>query len=364
MGKYNKATPFDLRRERFFLLKEQSNLEEEMDKRRSQNRHIMKLEDQKWTTEGFGVKLTGAIQGSGCYIVGPELGFNIHNITATLLELPPGSEEGKYHTHGEAVKYYLKGEATELVGDKVYQVKQGDAVLIPANTWHGTQNKGSEPVRMLAMGHSLVPLVEEVIQGSIDDDGQEEEVPPEARVGRGEFPQKELSGLDPRQLYSRRKALIREKSRLEEELNRRRSQDRHVMKVEEQEWTEEGFGLKLRGQSGRGATLIAPELGFNIHNMTVTMLEVPPGSKEGLYHTHGEAIKYYLKGQAIELIGDNKYEVKAGDAAFIPAGMWHGTENIGTEPVVIIAVAHSIAPLMKHHILGSIDDVDGQYIPG
>ena len=37
------------------------------------------------------------------------------------------------------------------------------------------------------------------------------------------------------------------------------------------------------------------------------------------------------------IIGETEYEVKAGDLAFIPANIWHGTENTGQDPMVFIA---------------------------
>ena len=355
MSDYDNMDAFLLRRARYALLQESSNLEEELDRRREQDRHLMRVEERDWSEEGFAVKLTGP-QGRGANLIGPELGFNTYNMTATMLEVPPGSEEGTYHSHGEAIKYYLQGEGIEIIGDKRYTIKAGDAVFVPADTWHGTQNNGTEPIRILAADHTLSPYrMKMVIQGSIDEEAAGP-VHPETKTGRGEFPKGELGNLDAFQLYRRRRALMKERSKLEEELNRKRAQDRHVMRSEELEWTEEGFGLKLKGAQGRGATVIGPELGFNIHNLTATLLEVPPGSEEGTYHYHGEAVKYYVRGEATEIIGDKRYQVKAGDVVFVPANTWHGAQNNGTEPVLIYAVAHSLVPLVRQLILKSIDD--------
>jgi len=358
MPNYINWSPSELRDARSGLLKEWSNLEGELDNRRAQGRHVMRIEEQDWSEEGFHIKLTGPA-GKGAPIITPELGFNVHNVGLSLLEVPPGSEEGAYHTHGEAIKYYISGEGIEIIGDKTYKVKAGDCVFIPANVWHGTQNNGTEPIRIAAFGTSHVgmPLIRTVVQGSIDEalvDG-----PPETHIGPGKFPQKEYANLDATQLYRRRKALLRARGKFEEELNIRRSQGRHVMKVEEQDWTTEGFYVKLKGMQGRGATLIAPELGFDIHNITATLLELPPGSTEGAYHKHGEAIKFYLRGTGgTEIVGDKTYEMRPGDTAFIPANVWHGTENRGTEPVLILAIAHSLAPLIQHHHVDSIDDLE------
>ena len=355
MGDYLEMDPHLIRRARYGLLRELSYLEEELDVRRSQDRHLMRVSEREWSEEGFAVKLSGPA-GRGANLVGPEMGFNAHNLTATLLEVPPGSEEGTYHSHGEAIKYYLQGEGTEIVGDKVFSVKAGDAAFIPANAWHGTQNNGTEPIRILATGQTLVPyLMKMVIQETVGEGAARPEHP-ETKAEPGEFPRSQLGKLDSFQLYRRRRALLLERSKLEEELNRRRAQDRLLMRSEDLDWTEEGFGLKLQGVQGRGASVITPELGFNIHNLTATLLEVPPGSEEGTYHYHGEAVKYYVKGSATEIVGDKRYEVTAGDAVFIPANTWHGTQNNSKEPVLIYAVAHSLVPNMKQHILKSVDD--------
>jgi quercetin dioxygenase-like cupin family protein len=149
----------------------------------------------------------------------------------------------------------------------------------------------------------------------------------------------------------KRKALVREASKIEQERNKLRDQDRHIMRAEDVVWSEGGFGISLKGSSGRGASLVAPDLGFNVHNLAATFLEVPPGSEEGLYHVHGEAIKFYLEGEGVECIGDKQYPVKAGDVAFIPANVWHGTNNPGSIPFRFFAVDPSHTnPYQLHRI--------------
>ncbi len=167
----------------------------------------------------------------------------------------------------------------------------------------------------------------------------------------------QYGNLDAFQLYQRRYKLLEEMSELEAELNDRRAQNRHVMRAEEQVWKtwSEMMGLNVAGGStpGRQAELVTPELGFNVHNFSAVLLEVPPGSKGGAYHTHGEAVKHYVQGEGVEIIGDKQYNVKAGDTVFIPADTWHGTQNNTSEPVRILAVSHSDVgvPLVKRIVL-------------
>ncbi len=57
---------------------------------------------------------------------------------------------------------------------------------------------------------------------------------------------------------------------------------------------------------------------------------------------HGEAIKYYLSGRGVEVIGGNRYEVEPGDLCFIPHHVWHGTQNPGPEPLRFLAVVQQV----------------------
>ncbi len=156
------------------------------------------------------------------------------------------------------------------------------------------------------------------------------------------MPTTEYNKLTSAQLGQKRHALVEEMGRVEEELNQRREADRHITRAGEHEWKDihDILGTIKRGVARR-ATLVAPEMGFNVHNFVAFLAEIPPGGQEGAYHMHGEAVKYYLEGKGIEIIGDKRYDVAAGDTVFIPANTWHGTQNPGPGPLRVLAVAHS-----------------------
>ncbi len=162
--------------------------------------------------------------------------------------------------------------------------------------------------------------------------------------------------MDAGELYDKRFEMLLEFGRLEVELNKRRAQGRHIVRSEEQVWRTKPVmeGIKMK-QPIRSTSLVAPEQGFDSHNFHAFILEIPPGSQEGAYHTHGEAVKHYLEGEGVEIIGDNRYEIKAGDTVFIPAFTWHGTQNTGTTPLRIFAVSHGEvgAPLIKQIVYTS-----------
>ncbi len=153
----------------------------------------------------------------------------------------------------------------------------------------------------------------------------------------------DLQKLSATEIGRKRHQLVEQMGKIEEELNRRRGEDRHVARGKELQWKDisEILGGGLKRGIARRATMIAPELGFNVHNFVAFLFEVPPGGQEGAYHMHGEAIKYYLEGKGREIVGDREYDVEAGDAVFIPANTWHGTQNPGPGIMRVLAVAHS-----------------------
>ena len=148
----------------------------------------------------------------------------------------------------------------------------------------------------------------------------------------------ELLKLDSSEIVRRRYNLATEMSLYDAALEKLRETKKIHRKSSDIEWKDHALdqSMNLRIKT---ASVIAPELGFSIYSMRAFIGELPPKSSEGAYHRHGEAIKYYLSGRAVEIVGDEEYEVGAGDFVFIPANIWHGTQNPYDEPVRFIAVA-------------------------
>jgi quercetin dioxygenase-like cupin family protein len=71
-------------------------------------------------------------------------------VTAVLVEIPPGAETG-WHKHPfPAYAYLLSGELTvELEGGKVNTFKAGDALAETVNMLHNGKNAGAEPVKLV-----------------------------------------------------------------------------------------------------------------------------------------------------------------------------------------------------------------------
>ena len=142
--------------------------------------------------------------------------------------------------------------------------------------------------------------------------------------------EEELAKLDPQSLYLQLLEKQMGFAKASMELQRRRGQKRIHVPADE--------APLLEWETGNHA-VIAPELGFDIYNIHLFVAGPPPKVEAGRYHTHGDALKFYLRGRGYEFIGDQRFEVKAGDFLHVPANIWHGTQNPYDEPLRFYAVA-------------------------
>lgn len=147
----------------------------------------------------------------------------------------------------------------------------------------------------------------------------------------------DYSGLDATRLYQRRQEILGELGRLDLEFENRRQQRRRLARASDLEW-HAASEMNPTNAVIELCQIISPELGFDILNMHMFKIRIPPRTEGGKYHRHGDAIKYYVSGQAVEYIGDEVYEVKAGDYVHIPANVLHGTQNPYDETCEILAV--------------------------
>lgn len=255
-------------------------------------------------------------------IISPELGFDVYNFHIFHGGMRPRTERGRYHTHGDAVKYYLSGRGFELVGDKRFEVKRGDFMHIPANTWHGTQNPHDEPLRFLAW-QQFPGTFRQTPTPFIYRDG-----PPDAPSVK-DMSDEDLRQLDPRKLYLVYLKAQMEYGEVQVEVQRRRGQKRLHVPAEEAPLYEWGPGSHM---------IIAPEYGFDIYTFHIWLAARPPHTEEGRGHFHGDAVKWYLTGRGYEQVGDQRIDVKPGDFVHIPGYIWHRTVNTSDEIMRLLIV--------------------------
>ena len=315
----------ELTKRRNMLLNRFSGIQMEFDRRRKANRLLAKGADLHWEAASA-VHPTQQEGHRLARIISPELGFNIHTFRVFQRQIAGGGVEGAFHTHGDAVKYYLRGKGKEIIDKDEYVVEAGDLAYIPANIWHGTENTGQEPMEFIAFHqipgtHLPVPAP---WQYEVSDMKGREHLSDLLVSMQREDP----ATMDSATLYSRRQRFLHELGVLDGEYNRRRQQKRYVVRRDEIPW-------ELPGDN-QASLLIGPELGFNIHLLQVSIRIVPPQYSEATFHSHGEAVHYFLTGRGRQLIGEQSLDVEAGDLAFIPAGVQHSIANLGDEPLRLL----------------------------
>ncbi|MAF39298.1 MAG: hypothetical protein CL696_10590 [Chloroflexi bacterium] len=317
--------PDELAAQRDEILNHFSRIDSEFDRRRGENRLLVKGDDIEWES----ASRVHPTQQEGhllARIISPELGFNIHTFRVFKRQIGGGGIDGAFHTHGDAVKYYLEGKGKEIIDDQEVEVSPGDLAFIPANIWHGTENTGDEPMVFIAFHqipgtHLPVPAS---WQYHADDLTEHESI--ESLIAKME--NEDPAAMDSATLYSWRQHLLHELGVLDDEFNNRRKSKNYLVSRDEIPW-------KTLADS-QSVTLIAPELGFDIHTLQLSMRVVPPGHTDSTFHRHGEAVHYYLSGQGHQIVGEESIAVETGDLVFIPAGIAHGIKNSADAPMRVL----------------------------
>ena len=281
----------------------------EVQRRRDQKRLYFSAEEARLRDGELGQRL----------IIAPELGFDIYAFRVFTDGMAARTEQRQYQTDGDTVKYYLSGRGYEVIGDQRLEVKAGDFMHIPANTWHRMENPNGESLRFLAW-QQIPGTFRQTPTPSIDRGGSPPEVP-----WAKELTDEQLQRLDPKELHQVYMKAEMEWGQVLQEVQQRRGEKRlHVPseKAPLMEWS-----------PGRSHMIIGPEYGFDIYSFHLFMVALAPGRRaaEDRGHFHGDAVKYYVSGHGYELVGDQRFDVKPGDFVHIPAYLWHLTVNGSTE---------------------------------
>jgi len=65
---------------------------------------------------------------------------------------------------------------------------------------------------------------------------------------------------------------------------------------------------------------------------------LPGGTNQMHVHENIEQVYIVLKGKGIVQVGNEKADVKAGDAVFLPAKVPHGFVNTGDKPAMLLLI--------------------------
>ncbi len=101
---------------------------------------------------------------------------------------------------------------------------------------------------------------------------------------------------------------------------------------------------KIKPYITKDGSIIRELMHPNVHGDVKQSLAeaiVPVGSKTLLHKHHkSEEIYYILEGRGLMTLGDEKFEVKKGDAIVIPPKTPHKIENIGNVPLKILCCSY------------------------
>lgn len=100
-------------------------------------------------------------------------------------------------------------------------------------------------------------------------------------------------------------------------------------------------------QSGKDTTiqvLISPDEG---PHFAMRRFVMQPGGGMPKHTNEIEHEQYVLRGRAQICIGDQTYEVSAGDVVFIPARVPHWYQNIGKEPFEFLCMVPNLPDEVK-----------------
>ncbi|MFA6506209.1 MAG: cupin domain-containing protein [Treponemataceae bacterium] len=92
--------------------------------------------------------------------------------------------------------------------------------------------------------------------------------------------------------------------------------------------------------------LINPEV-ENCESRRLTLGQTtvyPTGSTTGHSHADMEEVYYVVSGKGVMVVGEDRYDISAGDALYVPPGEFHTTEQAGNAPLVLVWVTCKLDP--------------------
>jgi quercetin dioxygenase-like cupin family protein len=100
-------------------------------------------------TEGLQSKLSPEDWGSMEWLVDDSLVTGADMSVAVMNLLKGKISPTHRHPNSHEFIYLVEGRAEAILGEKKIILQPGDSVFIPAGTFHGTRNLGTEDVRMI-----------------------------------------------------------------------------------------------------------------------------------------------------------------------------------------------------------------------
>ena len=254
------------------------------------------------------------------------LGESYH-VGVALEELAPGKQSAPFHYHflEEEHVYLLEGTLTVRIGPETFEMKPGGYVCFPAGqrAGHCLINNSSALCRYVIVGErnpnevSVYPESNKVLPRQL---GRLLDLDATRGYWDGEN-----TGLPPGTVAP---------SHIVEKPIRTPDKPKPPISSEDVAWNDEGPSTGTRF-GGRSKHLTYAAVGESYH---VGMLIESPVPSRRLwplhYHMLEEEHALILEGQVTLFLGDERYEMKAGDYVCFPAGqkVGHSFMNSGTGP--------------------------------
>lgn len=92
----------------------------------------------------------GGGDGLNAYLLIGQSNTGNANLSLQYSEVEVGSGQPLHRHEPEQCYYIVAGEGLMTIGDETRQVKEGDALLVPANEKHGIKNNGTQTLKYIS----------------------------------------------------------------------------------------------------------------------------------------------------------------------------------------------------------------------
>jgi len=265
--------------------------------------------------------------------VGVYVGMDADRPTRTMdglaHEIDPGVASSLHRHSWDAMMLVVAGWGwTEIDGERI-DWGPGDALHLPAWSWHRSGNDRDDVARYLTF--SSEPMLETMGMAILEDAGQ---APVSELPGRPGFTEG-IQGDDP---YARR---IR---RLGREQQRRRKGRLHTS------W--DSLELLPSPRGTRTTFLLDRAIGYEASGITMAMFELGPGRGQSMHRHPGEAWLYVLEGTGHSYLGADpeggeNHPWKKGDLIIVDHFLWHQHFNDDPDRTAKVVRVHMFDSLLE-----------------
>jgi len=100
----------------------------------------------------------------------------------------------------------------------------------------------------------------------------------------------------------------------------------------------EGEGIHIiTGRRKVPVTIKSSRIKDGVDGISFWVEEQTPGRKMRIHkHLNNDELIFIHKGEGTLTLDEESIEVKAGDVAFVPRGVWHGLDNTGKENLLMV----------------------------